>query len=119
MRDPFRGTLRPMTMTDTTAAEATEDVAADRALRQLGAALREAGYTFTTVTPATHQRVNRRPANARARGLPDVLGWSRPFGPGILPERIVALMDAAGVLIRDGDVWRSRVRFSSYDGELF
>jgi methylase of polypeptide subunit release factors len=28
-------------------------------------------------------------------------------------------MDAAGVLARDGDTWRSRVRFSSYDGELF
>ena len=108
-----------MTMTDTTAAMANDDVAADHALRQLGAALTDSGYTFTTVTPATHQRVNERPQNARARNLRDVFGWSRPFGPGVLPEPIVELMDAAGVLARDGDTWRSLVRFSSYDGELF
>ncbi|WP_328468149.1 class I SAM-dependent methyltransferase [Actinoplanes sp. NBC_00393] len=88
-------------------------------LIELGRELKEAGYAFTTVTPATHERVNRRPGNARARNLRDVLGWSRPFGPGVLPERIVTLLDEAGVLDRDGDVWRSRVRFSSYDGELF
>ena len=88
-------------------------------LQELGSALKDLGYRFTTVTPATHERVNRRPGNARARSLRDVLGWSRPFGPGVLPERIVTLMDEAGVLDRSGDVWRSRVRFSSYDDELF
>ncbi len=108
-----------MTMTDTTAAAATRDVAADNALRQLGAALKNSGYTFTTVTPATHQRVNERPGNARARCARDVFGWSRPFGPGVLPDRIVELMAAAGVLSGDRDGWRSLVRFSSYDGELF
>ncbi|XVV08985.1 methyltransferase [Actinoplanes sp. CA-131856] len=91
----------------------------DTALADLGRALREAGYEFTTVTPATHERVNRRPRNQRACGLRDVFGWSRPFGPGVLPERIVELMDAAGVVRRDGEEWRSTVRFSSYDGELF
>lgn len=108
-----------MTTTELTTAAPPRDAAADEALRQLGLALKESGYSFTTVTPATHQRVNRRPANARARDPRGVLGWSRPFGPGVLPERIVALMDAAGVLVRDGDTWRSLVRFSSYDGELF
>ncbi|MDR7276840.1 class I SAM-dependent methyltransferase [Catenuloplanes atrovinosus] len=88
-------------------------------LISLGAALKAAGYAFTTVTPATHERVNRRPENARATDLRGVFGWSRPFGPGVLPDEIVDLMDAAGVLDRDGDEWRSRVRFSSYDGELF
>ncbi|MFI5843963.1 methyltransferase [Catenuloplanes sp. NPDC051500] len=88
------------------------------ALLRLGAMLKSTGYTFSTVTPATHARVNRRPENARARSLRDVLGWSRPFGPGVLPDPIVELMDQAGVLDRDGDEWRSRVRFSSYDGEL-
>ncbi|GGN14481.1 SAM-dependent methyltransferase [Actinoplanes campanulatus] len=91
----------------------------DTALVDLGDALRAGGYRFTTTTPATHERVNRRPGNARARSTRDVFGWSRPFGPGVLPERIVELMDIAGVLDRDGDVWRSRVRFSCYDGEIF
>lgn len=89
------------------------------ALVRLGAELRDSGYHFTTVTPETHARVNRRPENARARSVRDVFGWSRPFGPGLLPDRLVALMDEAGVLVRDGDDWRSTVRFSSYDGELF
>jgi SAM-dependent methyltransferase len=108
-----------MTMTDTTAATATSDAGADHALRLLGTFLKDSGYTFTTITPATHQRVNARPENARARSPRDVFGWSRPFGPGVLPEPVVELMDAAGVLARDGDTWRSLVRFSSYDGELF
>src|SRR3954452_15392801 len=90
--------------------------APDEALVALGEALKNTGYAFTTVTPATHERVNRRPENARARDLRDVLGWSRPFGPGVLPEEITDLMDAAGVLQRDGDDWRSLVRFSTYDG---
>jgi methylase of polypeptide subunit release factors len=104
-----------MTMID----PAPSAVAADHALRLLGATLQESGYAFTTVTPATHERVNARPANARARDLRDVFGWSRPFGQGVLSEQLVELMDAAGVLARDGDTWRSLVRFSSYDGELF
>ncbi|SHM98256.1 methyltransferase [Cryptosporangium aurantiacum] len=91
----------------------------DQALVQLGQALEALDYTFTTVTPATHERVNRRPANAWAHDLRGALGWSRPFRPDTLPPSIVELMDAAGVLCRDGDTWRSRVRFSSYDNELF
>ncbi|GIF40377.1 methyltransferase [Actinoplanes xinjiangensis] len=88
-------------------------------LVQLGRMLAADGYLFTTTTPATHERVNRRPGNKQARGVRDVFGWSRPFGPGVLPEPMVALMDAAGVLERNGDSWRSTVRFSSFDGELF
>jgi len=91
----------------------------ETALLRLGVALKDAGYSFTTVTPATHERVNRRPANAWARDVRDVFGWSRPFRPGVLPAGIVELMDAAGVLDRSPGGWRSRVRFSTYDGELF
>jgi SAM-dependent methyltransferase len=92
---------------------------ADTALVELGYALRNAGYHFTTITPTTQERVNRRPANAMATGPRGVFGWSRPFDPGVLPDRLVTLMDAAGVLQRTGDVYRSLVRFSSYDGEIF
>ncbi|MDI6103378.1 class I SAM-dependent methyltransferase [Actinoplanes sp. NEAU-A12] len=92
---------------------------ADAALVELGDALRTAGYHFTTITPATHERVNRRPASAQAADPRGVFGWSRPFGPGVLPDRLVELMDAAGVLRRSGDLCRSLVRFSSYDGEIF
>jgi SAM-dependent methyltransferase len=109
-----------MTMTNTAVrSPAAEFTDADSALLRLGARLRDEGYAFTTVTPATHERVNRRPENSRAHNVRDVLGWSRPFGPGVLPEPVVELMDAAGVLVRHGDDWHSLVRFSSYDSELF
>ncbi|WP_430784065.1 methyltransferase [Actinoplanes sp. G11-F43] len=85
----------------------------------LGAALRDSGYRFTTTTPATHERVNRRPGNEVARDVRDVFGWSRPFAPGVLPDHLVALVDAAGLLVTDGDLSRSLVRYSSYDGEIF
>nr|BFE59042.1 class I SAM-dependent methyltransferase [Dactylosporangium thailandense] len=93
--------------------------AADAALRRLGDRLKAAGYRFTTVTPATHERVNRRPGNARGHSLTDVLGWSRPFDRDALPADIVALLDAAGALRCERDGWRSTIRVSGYDGELF
>jgi release factor glutamine methyltransferase len=100
-------------------ATTTEFTEADRALLKLGALLRDQGYTFTTVTPATHARVNCRPENAYARNLRDVLGWSRPFRPGVLSEAVTGLLETAGMLATDGADRRSLVRFSSYDSELF
>jgi len=108
-----------MTTTTTTAAAMAGLTDADAALLQLGTTLKESGYSFTTVTPATHERVNRRPGNATARDLRDVFGWSRPFAPDLLPVPIVDLLRTAGAVDTSGELWRSRVRFSSYDGELF
>jgi methylase of polypeptide subunit release factors len=92
---------------------------AEAALLRLGRALKDSGYEFTTITPATHGRVNRRPGNAIARELRDVFGWSRPFGPGVLPAGFERLLESAGACEPCGELRRSRVRFSSYDGELF
>ncbi|GAB1693524.1 methyltransferase [Krasilnikovia sp. M28-CT-15] len=91
----------------------------DAALRRLGSALKATGYEFTTVTPDTHERVNRRPGNELGRTLPDVLGWSRPFRAGVLPPDFVRLLEDARALRRDGDLWYSLIRVSSCDGELF
>jgi methylase of polypeptide subunit release factors len=114
--------MRPtMTMTGSAApaAPAQIDTATDEALLRLGQSLKDLGYRFTTVTPTTHERVNRRPGNAWARDVRDVLGWSRPFQDGVLPDGLMELLDAGGALERHGDGWRSLVRFSSYDDELF
>jgi release factor glutamine methyltransferase len=111
---------RAMTTTFTAPAAApgrTPEAAA--ALLRLGEVLKGLGYRFTTVTPETHRRVNERSENALARDVRDVFGWSRPFRAGVLPGELTGLLDAAGALDRDGDVFRSRVRFSSYDDELF
>src|SRR4051812_22677046 len=87
--------------------------APDEALRALGALLRERGYRFTTITPASHQRVNDRAANARGLCLEDVIGWSRPFAEQDIAEDIFLLLQSAGVLERTDGLWRSRVRAST------
>ncbi len=97
----------------------TDATTSTPALLELGRELAALGYAFTTVTPKTHERVNARSGNEIARDLRDVLGWSRPFDPSVLPPRVFELLEAAGVLAPEGDLWRSTVRFSAYDGELF
>ncbi|GJD59882.1 N5-glutamine methyltransferase family protein [Methylobacterium frigidaeris] len=91
----------------------------DAALLALVDAVRATGYAFTTVTPATHERVNRRPGSAEARDLRDILGWSRPFRPDVVPRELFDLMQAAGAAVPDGALWRPTLRLSSLDGELF
>ncbi|MEO7057632.1 MAG: class I SAM-dependent methyltransferase [Caldimonas sp.] len=91
----------------------------DAALLQLGGALQASGYRFTTVTPATHARVNGRAGNEWARSIADVFGWSRPFRSGLLATEWVDWMDAAGVLDTHEDGWRSAIRFSTLAGSLY
>ena len=67
------------------------------ALSSLGRQLRSQDYRFTTVTPATHRRVNRRAENAWAHGLRDVFGWSRPYREGVLPAELDRLLEEAGL----------------------
>lgn len=97
----------------------TPQPASDTALRQLAEAVHATGYRFTTVTPATHELVNRRPGNEQARDLRDVFGWSRPFRPDILPPGLFDLMRRADILVEDPRGWRSLVRLSSLDDDLF
>lgn len=89
----------------------------DLALLALGRALQAGGYRFTTITQASHRRVNARPDNAWARGVTDVLGWSRPFRDGALAPDIAQLMDDAGMLVPHEDGWKSTLRASTI-GEL-
>lgn len=91
----------------------------NQALLQLGRALLERGYRFTTVTPATHARVNQRPGNAMADDLAGVFGWSRPFVRNVVGEPLFALMEEADVLQAGVDGFRSKVRWSSLDEGLF
>lgn len=90
------------------------------ALVRLGRALRDAGYRFVTITPASHARVNRRPVAARGMTLRDIFGWSRPFAPDALPRPMLDLLARADcVETAEGGLLRSRVRFSSAGDLLF
>jgi hypothetical protein len=82
-------------------------------------ALDQEGYAFTTVTPATHQRVlSRRPGEA-ARDLRDIFGWSMAFARDTLPGDLLDLLREGGGLEERSGVCRSLVRISSLSGRLF
>lgn len=108
-----------MPASSTDASDAVTEAPGDAALIALGSALRAHDYRHTTVTPATHARVNARPENARASDLAGAFGWSRPFAPGVLPPAVFAAAEAAGVLQQEGDLWRSTIRASTLSHELF
>lgn len=91
----------------------------DDALLALGRKLQASGYRFTTITQASHCRVNARPENAWARKLTDVLGWSRPFRDGTLDAGTVGMMRAAGILAAHEDGWKSTLRASTIGDQLF
>jgi SAM-dependent methyltransferase len=91
----------------------------DDSLLRLAVALEATGYSFTTVTPATHARVNARPTNAWARSAEDVFGWSRPFREGVLTPEIFEAMRHTEVLDPHGEGWVTRVRVSTLRGWLF
>ncbi len=89
----------------------------DAALLELLSALQEEGYSFTSVTPATHARVISR--KQEATSLRDVFGWSLPFYAAAIPARFVALLERADALEICGERLRSRLRVSSLDHRLF
>src|SRR5438445_13593838 len=85
---------------------------ADRALLDLGQALREQGYRFTTITPASHRIVAAR-THRRATTLRDVFGWSRSFTEDDLPAGMLLNLEQAGALERKGESLRRGVRVST------
>lgn len=91
----------------------------DEFLLRLAVVLKATGYSFTTVTPATHARVNSRLKNAWARTTTDVFGWSRPFRESVLMPQLFEAMRNAEVLDPHGDGWVTRVRASTLRGQLF
>jgi hypothetical protein len=101
-------------MPDSTALAST-----DEALLSLLRRLDTEGYDFITPTPLTHQRVVRRPGMVEARSIRDVLGWSRPFREGLLPPDLFELLAFGGVLEREGELWKCRIRVSRVRGLLF
>jgi release factor glutamine methyltransferase len=91
----------------------------DAALVALGRHLKGRGYRFTTVTPATHARINARVENKTAASLEDIFGWSRPFAPDQLPDEVVSALRDGGALAMHGNLCRSTVRFSTLDRQIF
>lgn len=99
--------------------DATAETAQDVALRALLAHLAAEGYSFTTPTPGTVSLVRDRRDATTGDVLRDVFGWTRRFTADRLDPHLLGLLQGAGLVERDGDHLRSRVRVSTVDGRLF
>lgn len=111
--------MNNLNILEPTPADLSTDTDHDLALLRLGKHLSAEQYRFVTVTPLTHQRVNAREENRKARSLRDIFGWSRPFESELLPEaELEALLDS-GVLRAHAGLWVSDVRWSSLENVLF
>ncbi|RSZ47378.1 MULTISPECIES: class I SAM-dependent methyltransferase [unclassified Variovorax] len=84
-------------------------------LRQVAAT----GYRFTTVTPLTHQRVLARRGREPGSTLRDIFGWNLSFEAGAVPPELLADMERAGIVRRNGALLRSTVRIASLGDDLF
>jgi methylase of polypeptide subunit release factors len=76
-------------------------------------------YAFVTPTPATHSRNNQRAGNKQARSLTDAFGWSRPFPRSLLPGPLFDLLRDSAVIFECEAGWKSSVRASTLERELF
>ena len=88
-------------------------------LVRLGRLLRDRGYQFTTITPESHARVNRRPGNEQAKSLRDIFGWTRPFKKEQLDPELQNLVSQWGTAALGGDLLKSTVRYSTYEDKIF
>lgn len=88
-------------------------------LYRLGNWLRQEGYAFVTVTPATHARVISRDPAREAASLEDIFGWNMHFRPEILHKDALALLREADAVEENPGLLRSRVRFSTLDELMF
>lgn len=88
------------------------------ALVEIAAWLRQAGYTFTSVTPDSHRRALGRLGPAEDP-LRDLFGWSRPVAKERIPDDLALLLTASGLAEERQAGLRSRVRFSTLDKCLF
>jgi SAM-dependent methyltransferase len=104
-------TSYPQTATagSTSGADSAEDATRRAALLHLLSLLRASDYSFITPTPATHARVIGRESRKVAASLRDVLGWSLPFEPDLLPRELLDTLLTAGAVVQkdSGDARRN------------
>ena len=100
--------------------QSSEDSTRRAALLELLSLLRASDYSFVTPTPSTHARVVARESRKVAGSWRDVLGWSLPFAPDLLPKELLdVLLKSGAVVQRDSGLLAATVRVSSVRGTLF
>lgn len=90
--------------------------------QQLGlllAYLKMQGYRFTTISPASHEKVNNRPENAMTNNLAGIFGWNRSFNADAVEVYLFDLMQSANIVTKVETGWKSLLRVSSIKDQLF
>ena len=77
--------------------------------------LKKHDYCFTTISPASHEKVNNRLENALAKNLADIFGWNRVFSTNAVEAYLFDLMQTANILTKVDSGWKSRLRVASID----
>ena len=75
--------------------------------------LKKHDYCYTTISPASHEKVNNRPENALAKNLTDIFGWNRTFNADAVDATLFNLMQSANILTKVDNGWKSLLRVSS------
>jgi methylase of polypeptide subunit release factors len=91
----------------------------DKVLLRLGEYLRDARYQFVTPTPLTVERLRERCAADGACSLRDIFGWNVPFARNAIPEKLFDDLVAETLCAREGDRFRSKIRYSTIGNLLF
>lgn len=79
--------------------------------------LEKSNYTFTAITPESHQTILDRELDAR--DLRDVFGWNRPFSPEVLPAEILSQLLSLGELHKTDDKYVSKLRFATLYDDIY
>ena len=88
-------------------------------LSLLLAYLKMHGYRFTTISPASHEKVNKRPENAMASNLKGIFGWNRSFNADVVEASLFDLMQSAKIVTQVENSWKSLLRVASLKEQLF
>lgn len=91
----------------------------EEALKALGQYLLANHYRFITITPLSHARVLERNAAAQIPTLRDIFGWNRSFSLDAIDPDLKRLMQEADILQALGQQYKSKVRFSTLDDQIF
>ena len=81
--------------------------------------LKVQNYRFTTISPASHEKVNKRPENAMASDLKGIFGWNRSFNADVVEASLFDLMQSAKIVTQVENSWKSLLRVASLKEQLF
>lgn len=81
--------------------------------------LQKENYRFTSISPVSHEKVNNRTECFMAGDLVDIFGWNRPFKRETITDALFDLMQSAGIAVKAENGWKSLLRVSSINEQLF